>query len=288
MDYLKTVSAAINHIENNLFDKELASEIYKTVHVSKFHFHRMFLLVTKLTLGQYIKKRRFTEISRWLTTTDETILQIAVHAGYNSHEALTRAFKEYFGQTPSAYRKSPKIQKFLLVSPYTVDEITFSYKGILEPEIVTRQSLTLCGIKGRASLDAHAIDQLWNAFRTAVNRTSTGAGYAIWLDSDLTVKDLNESETYACFVGIEDEIKLASQGNALDMFTLSEGLYAKFTIKEDFTKVYLVYAYIYFEWLRKSGYVFGNDLILEYYNESFNFANQTGEMEILIPIIKKQ
>ncbi len=101
MDYIENIIKAINYIEDNLFNKHLANEVYKAVYSSKFHFHRTFLLVSKCTLGQYIKRRRFKEILKWIESSDQTILDIALASGYSSHEAFTRAFKAYFGKTPS-------------------------------------------------------------------------------------------------------------------------------------------------------------------------------------------
>jgi AraC family transcriptional regulator len=281
MDYQNVISAAINYIENNLFDKELAAEIYKAVHVSKFHFHRMFYLVTKLTVGQYIKRRRFTEISKLLIATDETLLNIAVDAGYNSHEAFTRAFKEYFGQTPSQFRKSPDKPTFLLVEPFTDEVIDFSFNQIKEPEIIIQDSITLYGVKGYSTLDASSIDRLWNQFRHETKQLKTGAGYAVWLDSELSVKDLKDFKDYSCFVGVESELPL-------DHMCIPKGTYAKFTVEQDFSKIYLIYAYIYFEWFKKVDYEFNNDMILEYYDEKFDYVKQTGTMSIFVPVQKKQ
>lgn len=281
MDYINTVTLAIKHIENNLFEKELTSEVYKIVYVSKFHFHRMFQLVTKLTLGQYIKKRRFTEISKLLVTTNDTLLNIAINAGYNSHEAFTRAYKDYFGQTPSQFRKSPEALTFLMLEPYTYDAIEFSFSQIKEPEIVIKEAIKLYGIKGSSTLDAPSIDRLWNKFRKETKELKTGAGYSVWLDSKLTVKDLKDSIDYPCFVGVETE-------RQLNIIVIPKGTYAKFTIVQDFTQVYLMYAYIYFEWMKKSSYEFSNDMILEYYDDAFDYHQQTGSMSIYVPIKKKQ
>jgi predicted transcriptional regulator YdeE len=49
-----------------------------------------------------------------------------------------------------------------------------------------------------------------------------------------------------------------------------------------------MYAYIYFEWIKKSSYEFSNDMIMELYDEEFNFHEEKGSMSILVPIRKKQ
>lgn len=281
MDYLNMINQSIHYIESHLFDDNLIEKLYKNVYVSQFHFHRIFHLVTKLTVGQYIKKRRFTEISKILVSSDETLLNIALHAGYNSHEAFTRAFKDYFGQTPSQYRKKPEKQTFLLVDPFLEEDVKFSFNQIRPPKIIFKDALTLYGIRGKSSLDASSIDGLWQQFRDKTHQSDTGEGYSVWLDSESTVKDLKDSKTYACFVG-------SSVERSMDKLMVPKGMYAEFIIQDDFSKIYFIYAYIYLEWLKKSAYEFSDDMILEYYDRAFDYNKGTGAMSILIPIKKKQ
>lgn|GEM_PF-480423 len=280
MDYLKIVTTSITYIEENLFEEDLVNTVYKVVHVSKFHFHRMFHLVTKHTLGQYIKKRRFTEIAKFLIHSEQSLIHLALHAGYNSHEAFTRAFKDYFGVTPSVYKKNPVRQTFLLLESYSKDVIEFSYTQIIEPEIIKQDEITLYGLSGQVMLEAISIDRLWSRFRQETSEARTGSGYTVWLDSSLTVQDLKQDRAYDCFVGVTLE-------RNLEKLNIPSGLYAKFTIRGDFSKVRFVYSYIYFEWFKKSEYEFDNDMILEYYDAEFDYESQRGSLSILVPIKKK-
>ena len=50
-----------------------------------------------------------------MTVSDETLLDVAVEAGFGSHEAFTRAFRREFGATPSAWRRRPA--KFRIAAP---------------------------------------------------------------------------------------------------------------------------------------------------------------------------
>ncbi len=67
---------------------------------------------------------------------------------------------------------------------------------------------------------------------------------------------------------------------------ISSGMYAVFKIKQDFSLIPLMYQYIYFEWLPKSSYEFRSEMILEHYDDAFDFVNETGSMSILIPVRK--
>ncbi len=280
-DYIVDVITSIKYIESNLFEKELVSEISNSLYVSKFHFHRVFQLVTKHTLGQYIKKRRFTEITKLLVSTKNSLLEIAIEAGYSSHEAFTRAFKEYFGFTPSHFRKSPINSTFLMLEPFEEDDIEFSYFQINDPEIINRKAFDLYGIKGESTLDAASINHLWGQFRDKTKSLKKGPGYTVWFDSMMSASDLKDSMCYSCFVGVETLLPLAT-------LSIPKGEYAKFTINRDFSKLNLIYAYIYFNWIKKSAYDFYGDLIIEYYDEDFDYHQNIGTMSIFIPVKRKQ
>src|SRR6185312_2374740 len=50
-----------------------------------------------------------------LVTSDQSVLDVAVEAGYSSHEAFTRAFQRAYGTPPSAWRAAPR--RFQLSAP---------------------------------------------------------------------------------------------------------------------------------------------------------------------------
>src|SRR3954464_14989869 len=82
---------------------ELASRLY----LSRFHLDR---LVSSAGGGPPTRFRRRILLERaayGLLTTRRTILDVAVEAGYGSHEAFTRAFTRAYGVGPRAWREHP-------------------------------------------------------------------------------------------------------------------------------------------------------------------------------------
>lgn len=73
--------------------------------LSPFHFHRLFKLGVGETLKAYTARVRLEQAAFRLVLHDETIVDIAIQCGFESHETFTRAFRRRFGMTPSAYRK---------------------------------------------------------------------------------------------------------------------------------------------------------------------------------------
>jgi hypothetical protein len=68
-----------------------------------------------------------------LLTTERTILEVALEAGYGSHEAFTRAFARSFGSAPASWRRRPST--FRIEAP---SDIHFQPPGSLRLPAVTR------------------------------------------------------------------------------------------------------------------------------------------------------
>ena len=71
---------------------------------SSFHFHRAFRAVIRETPKQYALRLRIQQAAVRLASSDDSILEIALDVGFNSHEVFTRAFRRHFGLTPARYR----------------------------------------------------------------------------------------------------------------------------------------------------------------------------------------
>lgn len=100
------IKEAIEFIEENLAKPIKINDLLKKVSYSQAQFYIIFQIYTGMSVKQYIKKRRLTEVAKELKNTNKNIIDIAFKYQYNSHESLTRAFKKEFGITPNQYRKN--------------------------------------------------------------------------------------------------------------------------------------------------------------------------------------
>lgn len=71
---------------------------------SRFDLHRMFRRVVRETPKQYVLRVRLDRAAAELLRGRDTILAVALAAGFHSHEVFTRAFRRRFGVTPRDYR----------------------------------------------------------------------------------------------------------------------------------------------------------------------------------------
>lgn len=101
---LEQINNLVDHIETNLDQKINILELAGSFGMSPWHFQRLFKSLIGDSLGSYSKGRRLTQAALLLKNTEQSILDIALTVGFNSHEAFTRAFKAHFNFTPKEVR----------------------------------------------------------------------------------------------------------------------------------------------------------------------------------------
>ena len=109
--YLRRISLALDYIDQNL-DKALRLEdVAAASHFSSFHFHRIFHALVGETVNDYIARKRMERsVYRLINEADESITQVALSGGFSSVSNFSKAFKLYFGITPSELRNPTSIK----------------------------------------------------------------------------------------------------------------------------------------------------------------------------------
>ncbi|MGD9658621.1 MAG: helix-turn-helix domain-containing protein [Methylocystis sp.] len=92
----------LDYIDQHLGGDLSLERLSREADFSKFHFHRQFWAYVGVSASRYVQIRRLVRASRRLVfEPDEKIIDIAYEAGFQTPEALSRAFKREYGQTPS-------------------------------------------------------------------------------------------------------------------------------------------------------------------------------------------
>ena len=73
--------------------------------LSAFHLHRIFLAAVGETPKQLTMRLRLGHAAAMLLINDDSVLNVALSCGFQSHEVFVRAFRRSFGMTPSTYRR---------------------------------------------------------------------------------------------------------------------------------------------------------------------------------------
>jgi AraC family transcriptional regulator len=113
--YRARMRRVLDHIDRHI-DGDLGLETLSGVAAfSKYHFHRQFAASVGVTLHRYVQLVRMKRASYRLAFRDgDTVTDIAMDAGYEAPEAFARAFRQRFGQAPTAFRHAPDWATWLL------------------------------------------------------------------------------------------------------------------------------------------------------------------------------
>ncbi|MDR6783415.1 AraC family transcriptional regulator [Pedobacter africanus] len=105
-DYIGRVNKALQFIDERL-DTALSLEVVSNVaFFSPFHFHRIFKAITNETLNSYVNRRRLEKAAAVLMHKPEiSISELSLMYGFTSNSSFTRAFKNFYGLSPSEFRR---------------------------------------------------------------------------------------------------------------------------------------------------------------------------------------
>ena len=89
------------HLDEALSPAALAAEARFSPH----HFHRIFRGMVGESVMRHIRRLRLERAAWQLKFSDRPVTRIAFDAGYEAHEAFTRAFGAMFGVPPNGFRE---------------------------------------------------------------------------------------------------------------------------------------------------------------------------------------
>jgi AraC-like DNA-binding protein len=106
----------VDTLTAHLDDHDVRGEdLAARVHLSRFHFDRIVGAVCGETPARFRRRVLLERAAYRLVISQLSVLDVAVEAGYSSHEAFTRAFRRAYGVSPSAWRCAPR--RFQLPTP---------------------------------------------------------------------------------------------------------------------------------------------------------------------------
>ena len=106
MNWIESISRAIEYIENNLTNDLKIEDIASYSYISSFYFQKGFAIICGYGVGEYIKNRRLSMAGKEVLNTDKKIIDIAMEYGYDSQDSFTKAFKRFHGVTPKEVRNN--------------------------------------------------------------------------------------------------------------------------------------------------------------------------------------
>src|ERR1700678_1451531 len=105
-DYQERILRVLTHIQEHLDEALDLEELARVACFSSFHFHRIFAAMTGETIADHVRRLRLERAAMALRAGAKQVIQVALDAGYEAHEAFTRAFKAAYGVSPAEFRRA--------------------------------------------------------------------------------------------------------------------------------------------------------------------------------------
>jgi AraC family transcriptional regulator len=97
---------ALEYIEANLDGEVHLADLSKAVGLSPFHFAKLFKESTGASPHQYLLQRRIERVKDLLRTSEMTLSEISLQAGFADQSHLTNVFRRFVGISPGKFRAS--------------------------------------------------------------------------------------------------------------------------------------------------------------------------------------
>ncbi len=270
MDYNQRVLRVLLFIQQHLDEAMSVDSLAEIANISPYHFHRLFSGMVGEPLLVHVRRLRIERAALHLKSTERGISQIAFDAGYETHEAFTRAFKSFFKVSPSKYRAEnrlvPKTEAPSGVH-YNADGWVESFQPITEGvtkvnvEVIQREEKRVVFVRHVGAYDqcGTAWEKLmgWAGPKGLIRDDVECIGIC-YDDPDVT--DTDKIRYDAC-LEIDDLVKV--NGSEIGTQNLKAGTYAKMVHKGAFEGLHDVYISFYANWLPNSGYELADSISLE-------------------------
>lgn len=274
---MNPVAKALWFIESHSADDVTLAEISEVAGVSRFHMVRAFGVTTGHSVMRYVRGRRLSEAAKALAKGAPDILTLALDAGYGSHEAFTRAFREQFGSTPDMVRAGGKVDNLRLVEPVIMDQKLRTQ--LQDPRIEEGRPLLIAGLGQRYVFDNLAgIPVLWQRFHDHIDHVPGLTGriaYGVCHNTDDTGFDY--------IAGVEVG-EFASLTKDFARLRVPAQRYAVFTHGDHVSTIRGTFVAIFNDCLPRSGHQVADAPVFERYDERFDRRTGTGGFEIWVPI----
>jgi AraC family transcriptional regulator len=234
---------------------------------------------TGLSVMQYVRARRLTATAQALAAGARNILSVALDAGYGSHEAFTRAFRERFQQTPESVRERRSVDGLELLGPL---ELRPRANVCLDPpRIVNDETIRVVGLAERCSFDTTiTIPAQWQRFMACYRaiphrRDQIPIGVSYSADDDGQFQ-------YMCGAVVH---RFGERMRELRHLEIPPRQYAVFEHRGHVSTIYETYRSIWSEAMPATGRSVADAPVIERHNPTFDPRTGEGGLTLWIPLI---
>lgn len=283
--YVRRIMHVLVHIQKNL-DREMSlEELSRKAHFSQYHFHRIFRGLVGESLKEHIRRLRLERAASYLKYTEKPVIDIAFDAGYQTHEAFSRAFKLAFALSPSEFRSNnssvTQIGKTVVHYKDNVQEKDIHIvigDEKMDVEIKKIAPMRVAFVRHVGPYDE--VGAAWDKLTTYLGKEGLLGSQSQFIgicydDPDVTAP---EKIRYDACITIDEQF-IPTEDIAVQ--TIGGGEYAVTTHFGPYNKLGETYSKLFGQWLVQSGREFHSKPCMEFY---FNDPDTTEPEDLLTDI----
>ena len=142
MNIYKSFNEITKYIDENLEEKINYEVLAKMLGVNVYTMQRLFVIITNISISEYIRKRRLSNAGYDLYEYNLKVIDVAAKYQYDNATSFSRAFEKFHGIKPSSINKKTKLRNF----PRIVFNENINLVTELDYEIITLDEIDLYGI----------------------------------------------------------------------------------------------------------------------------------------------
>ncbi|MEZ5926320.1 MAG: AraC family transcriptional regulator [Hyphomicrobiaceae bacterium] len=150
-------------INGHFSDDITLDDVAEVAHVTRHHLAHVFGRMTGRAVMAYVRGLRLSAAAQDLANGAPDILSVALDAGYGSHEAFSRAFRDLFGLAPEEIRAKRSTAQRNLTKPILVERISSDALG--PHRLAESKTIRIAGLSRTLSFDdMRTIPAQWQTF----------------------------------------------------------------------------------------------------------------------------
>ena len=291
--YSRRITKAINYVNNNLDRPVSLEELAAESFFSVYHFHRIFVAVTGESVHNFTTRMRLEKAAKLLTFSKDQVATIAYQCGFSSPSTLSRAFKQYFGVSPSAYRKDGKIENSKICKalfPVEQYHCEMSAEEMQNTFPVTIKEFPKRRIAYKTITNSFEDGVVLNAFdnliKWAKQENLFDSEIIFGMSKDDPLVTPKDKYQYDVCITIPEQFEI-DPDHYMDTKVLPKCNYAVTTVSGDFNLAATGIYYLFNHWLINSSYEPEHQPGLEIYKDKENICNWNHlDLDLCIPVKK--
>lgn len=267
------MNRVLDFIQEHLHEPLTLEYIAQEALLSKYHFHRIFKMVTSESLTQFIQRLRTEKAANILYCgSKDSLTDIAMNCGFSSSGYFSRVFKEHYGISPTEFRKISIYEKQQFIQTNIKGLFPLNNYCLLQEnvkiEIKTIPKMHLAYIrklyfdlKDKDNIIEHMFDYIidWGINKGLMDSETKIVGV---IHDSLLITPFSKYQYDAC-ITVPNTVK---EDGIIGLKEIDEGRYAILNLrnvsKEELERSVFT---LFTSWLPKSGYNIDYRPILELY-----------------------